>query len=171
MKIKLLILLLFISTIGLSQKYSIYVDNRDSKTYQTILIDSLIWFVDNLNYEIETSYIPNVKKNKSKYGRLYTYRIAKYVCPQGWRLPTKSEWVNLNQKLTDKSEFTEKMLGLRKPSGNYYFFDLNGYYWSSTEENNGYHWYVTIMKNNNKFNYMYQSDEHAFAVRCVKNNK
>jgi uncharacterized protein (TIGR02145 family) len=41
----------------------------------------------------------NDPANCDMYGRLYTWQAAMNVCPQGWRLPTRQDWMQLEQYL------------------------------------------------------------------------
>jgi uncharacterized protein (TIGR02145 family) len=41
----------------------------------------------------------NDPANCNMYGRLYTWQAAMNVCPQGWRLPARQDWINLEEYL------------------------------------------------------------------------
>lgn len=101
--------------------YGTLTDTRETpaKTYRTVKIGSQTWMAENLNYKV------NDKKSSWCYGnnpanceitgRLYTWNAAvgrneedcdddktcginepvKGVCPNGWHLPSKSEWETL----------------------------------------------------------------------------
>lgn len=55
------------------------------------------WMAENLNYQTaEGSYCYMFStSNCAKYGRLYTYAAAKAACPDGWHLPSKTEFEKL----------------------------------------------------------------------------
>lgn len=70
-----------------------FTDPRDGQSYDVVKIGGLTWMVENLNYETETSACPDGdSRNCKRMGRLYTWAEAKTVCPEGWRLPTKSDF-------------------------------------------------------------------------------
>jgi uncharacterized protein (TIGR02145 family) len=63
--------------------------------YETVVICEQTWFKRNLNYDPGTgnsSCYDNNPDNCSKYGRLYDFETANYVCPPGWRLPSYDDW-------------------------------------------------------------------------------
>lgn len=94
---------------------SSFVDSRDSKTYNTVLIGSQCWMVENLDYD--QNFIgddwcyQNDPANCAIYGRLYNWSAAlqgasgnnsspsgiQGVCPVGWHVPSHNEWTTLER--------------------------------------------------------------------------
>ena len=80
-------------------------DGQEAKTYYYTTIGDLDWFVQNLSYRVadrsvDGKTVPqclsyaNSEAMTDIYGLYYTYEaaVAEGTCPDGWRLPTESEW-------------------------------------------------------------------------------
>ncbi|MBO5422232.1 MAG: fibrobacter succinogenes major paralogous domain-containing protein [Fibrobacteraceae bacterium] len=114
MKSKLLTIismsLLFTGMSFAGQQKGTMKDPRDGQTYKTVKIGKQVWMAENLNYDIKHSYCyDEAPENCQKYGRLYTWAAANYVCPSGWHLPTKEEFETLMSNVGGK-ETAGKML-------------------------------------------------------------
>ena len=88
--------------------YGEMTDPRDGMVYKTTTIGGKVWMAENLNYfDIEgaANSIKNdwcywdKSENCESAGRLYTWKVAQRICPEGWRLPTKSDWESLLQEV------------------------------------------------------------------------
>ena len=167
-------------------------DSRDGQTYKTVTIGMQTWMAQNLNYEIANSYCYNDNaSNCTKYGRLYTWYAATTVCPAGWHLPTKAEFVTLFIAVggqstagkvlkstsgwnsggngSDASAFSALPAG--KKYGNVYYDEGdNAYFWSSTAtEGNSINAYRMFLYYGSDFASL--SDDikgYWFSVRCLK---
>jgi len=83
---------------------NIFIDLRDNQEYKFVEIGRLVWMTKNMNYEIGTSYCYEKDAfNCKKYGRLYDWKTAKEVCPNGWHLPTRREWHDLIRSVDEKT--------------------------------------------------------------------
>ncbi len=193
-------------------EYGGMIDKRTRKLYRTVAIGGNIWMAENLNYEVKNSYCYNNSASYAEYyGRLYTWSAAvgkseadcydKYctlpakvqgICPEGWHLPSKSEWealltavggqstagkILLSQKVcgvnnygVDSLGFSTRTAGHREPSGN---FDGEGYFanfWSSTQDGSrAYH--VDMGCRIENVELLPNSKSYAFSVRCVKDEE
>ncbi|MBW3546387.1 MAG: hypothetical protein KY428_12460 [Bacteroidetes bacterium] len=73
-----------------------FTDPRDNHTYETIVINEVNWFAENLNYQSGNNLCyDNLPSNCDYYGSLYTWDVAKNACPAGWHLATDQEWKDL----------------------------------------------------------------------------
>lgn len=106
-------------------EYGTLVDARDGQEYKTVVIgegdDAQEWMAENLNYAVDSSkcYM-NVPHYCDKVGRYYTYNQAmdstirwcsdsecgnyfrgeyQGICPEGWHIPSESEWDVLRQNM------------------------------------------------------------------------
>ncbi|MEI7980334.1 MAG: FISUMP domain-containing protein [Bacteroidota bacterium] len=93
-------------------------DNRDNKTYNTVLIGNQCWMKENMNLgtmiqvstaqtnhnDFEKYCMSNLEANCDVYGGLYQWNNAMQwsqvpgsqgICPAGWHIPTEAEWSTL----------------------------------------------------------------------------
>lgn len=172
---------------------STFVDARDQISYTTQKIGDLTWMLDNLQFETDSSWCMNKDPEKCKeYGRLYTWNAAMKACPDGWRLPTQEEWMNLalhiageewhkkdggenrlfrKIKPDGESGFDLALAGMYDPETDYFFpIGSIGSYWSSTKF--AYHAAVcAVMEGRNGEVFMLNPGTRAIghSCRCVKN--
>ncbi|MDA3818967.1 MAG: FISUMP domain-containing protein [Candidatus Delongbacteria bacterium] len=169
---------------------SIFTDTRDGKPYKTVKIGNQTWMAENLNYK--TSYgswcYDDKSSNCEKYGRLYDWETAKKVCPDGWHLPSKSEfetlWENVGGKdllfgMNNSSTLAYKSILPGGNSGfsalfagkrekNIYYLDA-GYFWSSFSPTNMADYADCLIIghfNDADFGTWFRSS--GMSVRCVK---
>jgi uncharacterized protein (TIGR02145 family) len=172
-------------------------DSRDGQTYKTVKIGKQVWMAENMNYDIKHSYCyDNNPENCEKYGRLYTWAAANYVCPEGWHLPTKEEFETLMSIETagkmlkskqgwepyehefehalqdgngiDKYGFNALPAGSRYFTGDFYSAGEYAFFWSASETNRNLV-YDLYLKNLNEFAYLdFSNKGDAHSVRCLR---
>lgn len=110
----LILPLLFCSLFTTAQKTDKLVDIRDGQVYKTVQIGTQTWMAENLNFASDTGSIcyDNQSSNCKTFGRLYTWEVAKQVCPQGWHLPSDNEWQMLERSI-GMPENEINMIGFR----------------------------------------------------------
>jgi len=102
---------------------STFIDSRDNKSYKTVKIGDQVWLAENLAY-LNNSYLNNgawvygysgtdtieamTKSNYIVYGVLYDWATAISICPEGWHLPTDTEWEILAEYISVENGPFEK---------------------------------------------------------------
>ena len=175
----------------------------NGETYKAVLITDQCWMQRNLNIGtmidgkknqgnngiIEKYCYNNLPENCVANGGLYqwdemmqysTKAGVKGICPQGWHIPTASEWTKLENNLGnfvatklkkgDISGFEGLMSGQRCVDGLFKYLEYYGYFWSSSEINTNVAWYRILL--HNSFDFDAGSGNHVkaegFSVRCLK---
>jgi uncharacterized protein (TIGR02145 family) len=128
-----------------------FTDHRDGQVYQTVkLRDGNIWMAQNFAFDIgkECCFYDNDPDNGKKYGRLYSWIGAQKACPQGWHLPSCTEWDILIDiyggleksylALIDggKACFNAQLGGYSYGSNGFNGIGWAGWYWSSSSQIN-----------------------------------
>lgn len=136
-----LLLIIFTSLSGQLK----FTDKRDGNVYRTITITGVTWMAENLKYKAKAGafYFDNDSNNIPDYGVLYEWKTAMNSCPDGWHLPSGTEFQTLinhfDQKekwgklASDPSSFGIQLGGMQDYEGTFSEMDESGYYWTSTE--------------------------------------
>ncbi|MDR2205404.1 MAG: hypothetical protein LBE36_04535 [Flavobacteriaceae bacterium] len=127
----------------------------------------------------------------SDYGSVFTWEDALKACPEGWRLPTKTEIDNLmicykgegmlngvegfwfNENGEEQNRLFFPIGGFIEPSSNSIKYQkICGAYWSWTYYNfvgfSPFHYILTNTKSKDFGDYEDNHQNYKFAVRCVK---
>jgi uncharacterized protein (TIGR02145 family) len=193
------------------------VKDIEGNTYRTIQIGEQIWMAENLRVSSYQNGIPINKKvedrslwksaanttpewyyykNNSYYntthGKLYNWYAVinlRNICPVGWHVPTKNEWMQLVDYLGgvntaakklktgaslywagsgfNTSGFSALPSGYRNFDGEFKEINESSYYWTSSGENNLFaHLFSLFNWGMDKF---FLNKSNAYSVRCVKN--
>ena len=185
-----------------SVTYGSLIDNRDSQVYRTVTIGTQTWMAQNLNYKVDSSWCyDNDTSNCRKYGRLYTWSVAtagassstsspsgiQGICPSGWHVPSKAEWVKLIDTTLDSSTAGVVLKarssawntnngtdsrGFRSlPAGNKYYdgpapgIGMAAYYWSSSRSSSTPFFLEMVFDH---VDLAYASVMNGFSLRCLK---
>jgi len=78
--------------------------DQQGNVYKTVKIGNQVWMAENLRFKASSGCwaYDNDESNVKIYGYLYDWNTAISVCPPGWHLPSKAEWVSLIETLGGK---------------------------------------------------------------------
>jgi len=183
-----------------------FTDIRDGKVYETVEIGTQVWLAENFAYlpEVDTLNISvygykgnSVKKAKNtdnykKYGALYSWERANELAPDGWRLPTDADWIQLETtigmtrelavqqgwrgdknsvrslKEDGNSGFDVKFAGWRTDYGNYRFINEHANFWVADNHDKERAYERLIGVTNEKIGREYGNIGCGFSVRYVR---
>lgn len=200
--------------------YGAFVDSRDDREYSTIKIGEQVWMAENLNatlYNDQTSiqFVGNSSSWESlttgaytwpgtngsnesyrdTYGILYNWYAVSTgkLCPQGWHVPSDSEWTILSDYLGGDSEAGGKLkeVGTSKwnspnsganndskfsavPSGYRFRYGVSekigdgAFFWSTSEVDAGNAYYRYLWYNQNKITRTSYFKQQGYCVRCIQ---
>ena len=169
--------------------YGTLTDERDGKTYKTVVIGKQTWMAENLNYEMRSSFCYEDKpENCAKYGRLYTWDAAMEACPSGWGLPSLEEFQALVAAVggysvagkalkstegwkdggngTDDYGFSALPAGYMYDDTTFFYMGEKTNFWSTSGTTWMYQLEVTFDKDSTLLFSLYR--EFGFSVRCLK---
>ncbi|MGE0931459.1 FISUMP domain-containing protein [Peijinzhouia sedimentorum] len=208
------IIALFCNTTAIAQqpqfdsktKEGTYTDPRDGRIYQTVTIGTQVWFAENFAYlpQVDTlsisvygykdNSIEEAKKTISyqEFGALYSWEKANELAPEGWRLPTDADWIQLETTLgmprdialkhgwrgneeclralkeNGSSSFNIKFAGWRTDFGDFRFQNEHANFWVADSFEDGRAHERLMGVNNNKIGREYGNKGCGFSVRYVR---
>ena len=189
---RILSILLFLTFFTCLSGQGTFTDKRDGNVYRTITAAGATWMAENLKFKArgEAFYFDNDTNNIPAYGVLYDWKTAVKVCPDGWHLPSGTEFRNLanfydqkeiwRKKETDPSSFDIQLGGMQNYEGTFSEMDESGYYWTSKEydKNNAEYFSYLIIQDIPVIDISRKEDiedihgtekSNKYSVRCVKN--
>ncbi len=200
---------------------STITDARDGQVYKIVRIGTQWWMAQNLNVglmvtddipsiqndQIEKYCYDNQSENCDIYGGLYQWDemmdyqtsdtsnpgITKGICPDGWHLPTESEWNLLEAFIAESGnsgiEATvlkstwgwnsggngtdiygfEGLPGgkLNEPPGGFYPPGYYGFYWTATESSASYSYSKYLEYSHPQIYHTGDEKGNGYSVRCV----
>ena len=165
------------------EKTGIWVDSRDKQEYKWVKINDKIWMAENLNFKTDSDSwnFNNDSLNGNKYGRLYTFDMAKKVCPEGWHLPSKEDFEELIKFYGDEDKAVYAitkldslglnivLAGWRSYKGSFANYDDTGLWTSTENENDKELAYGLKVWGNQLFIENDVGKICGYYVRCIKN--
>jgi len=186
--------------------------SHEGQSYKIVAIGNQCWMARNLNVgsfvqSTQTHYphtnvgnngftekycYDNDEANCITYGGLYDWNEmmaytstegAKGICPNGWHIPTNSEWETLVQYLGGSThagaklkpftpyQFDALMGGYRLSNGIFTEDNLGTRFWTSSLNNEGLAYYRYIVHDKDVIINKPYNKTGAFHVRCIKNEQ
>lgn len=187
--------------------------DADLNSYAAVVIGTQTWMAKNLTtlpsvynsmqesgtaaryyvYGYEGGNVAQAKStsNFAEYGVLYNWEAAKTACPQGWHLPSETEWNTLadyvgddgggalketgtrhwrspNFSATNTTGFTGLPGGTRNSDVGFELLTYNGFFWSSTLEDT-YPLHMRLIFNGSIVFIGPLERTTACSIRCIKN--
>ena len=182
-------------------KEGLPVTDYDGNSYRTMRIGNQVWMLENLKCRHYRDGTPakyyeynNDSSLVNTYGRLYDRSVVlRNIAPEGWRVPSKSDWEELANNLggldvaggklkeqgtahwknqntgaTDEIGFCALPGGMHDFTGIFQWFEEVCCF-SSTSLKDGDAAYIIIESNNTKLEIGGFHPSDAVSVRCVKN--
>ena len=190
----------------------------DGNVYKTVKIGNQWWMAENLkvthyrngdaipNVTDNTAWngltsgaycdYNNISTNADIYGRLYNWYAVndgRGIAPEGWHVPSYTEWqtfvnylggssisggkmketgtdhwISPNTGATNESGFGGLPGGQRLPSGIYEILGYVGLYWSSSQISSSNSWWLNMVYNNASIYYGDCDKKYGISVRCIK---
>ncbi|MCL2283353.1 MAG: fibrobacter succinogenes major paralogous domain-containing protein [Fibromonadales bacterium] len=185
----------FCSDNGVVDK-EIFTDSRDNKEYKTVVIGKQTWMAENLNYETPDSQCyKDDPENCAVYGRLYDWETALAACPEGWDLPSETDFdilfdevggYNEGSKLktingwetpnygygyaSDAFGFSALPGGYISKEGISMYIKKYGFWWSSREDKNTSAVYFQAEYDSSHMKFGYSNKLNKNSVRCIKHS-
>lgn len=197
MKFSFVLIFMFLTAYSFAEDVFVLKDSRDNQEYRTVQIGSQVWMAENLSFEVEQSFCyTRFGYDCRKYGRFYTWDVAKDVCPAGWHLPTAAEFEQLIDfvggrdtaavKLksaegwshygngSDEYGFNATPSGFRDYRGRFDRQTMYAYLWSATEDaaesaQSKKAIGIHMMAGRNDVSVYPYAKDFGLSVRCVKN--
>ena len=180
-----------------TEKSNTFTDDRDGNVYEFVQIGDQVWMKENLRFKPESGIYWAYDDKESRgdtFGLLYDWERACEVCPEGWHLPSKSEWDVLIRHLggehiagaalkdvnsqrwkggdesnTNSSGFSALPEGVRRYDGRFSYFNTWAYFWTAdTGRKAEEAWCFAIDGPQKRIHKVSWDKNNALSVRCVK---
>ena len=152
----------------------VFIDSRDNQEYCTLKIGEQCWMGKNLKYKADQYWEYDV----SKYGRYYNWATAmgngsdetgkvRGICPEGWHLPTTTEWGDLWNATVMVESLKTQLGGLYNYGYGWESMEIYGSWWTTSNCT-----MVKVDASSTALSWMYcgagQDPVDGRGIRCVK---
>jgi uncharacterized protein (TIGR02145 family) len=194
-----------------NESFSTFTDPRDGETYDIVKIGNQYWFAENLRYsgnipEVSGNsnwdtitntaawcYFNDIPSNNANYGKLYNWYTFNDggLCPDGWHVPSDSDWDELmnylggeevaggkmksitgwsgpNVDATNSSGFSALPSGFRYGTGEFQSGGVGGAWWSTTVNGTDLNYTRNVSSNNGHLQRATSNWKGGRSCRCVK---
>ncbi len=161
-----------------------FTDIRDNHKYNVRRIGKQIWMIENLAFKPNNGkywIYENNQANFTKFGYLYDWDLANSICPKGWKLPSKDEFIELKINL-DTIPFNELISknyfltinsfgGWCQNDNSFHYINEHGNFWTETSVNENRAWRFNIDLTKKNFDIYDHNKKFGLSVRCIKINR
>ena len=150
------------------------------------------WIKAGKNKQPAWCFYANEPANGAKYGKLYNWYAVndpRGLAPIGYKIPSNMDWTYLTDLLgediagrqmksvigwraggdgTNKSDFSGLPGGFRQYNGLFFANGIEGYWWSSTEDDSNFAYYICLDFDRLDAIFNDSQKEGGFSVRCVR---
>jgi len=178
-----------------SQETGSFTDARDGHEYKTVKIGDQWWMSENLAFKTSSGccIYEGVEGYLETYGYLYTWKTALKACPDGWHLPSDSEyeqlsnylggpdaaggklkeagtahWNSPNAGATNSSGFSARAGGCNCSTEYEVYLGLTAFFWSFDEEFADTEMARALYSAKGEFTRYGTAREDPLSVRCIK---
>ena len=178
-----------------AQETGSFTDSRDDKVYKTVKIGDQWWMSENLVYKSNNGCFTydEIEDYVKNHGYFYNWETANNVCPEGWHLPSDSEfeklsnylggpdaaggklkeagtthWNSPNAGATNSSGFSALASGRSNDNEYKGYLGLMTFFWSSDEDDSENAWGRALYSAKGEFTRYYAEKKDGFSVRCIK---
>ncbi len=144
------------------------IKDAEGNLYQIKKVGDKFWMTENIKVvghtEGKSLCYKNEDQNCEEKGRLYDWEAAMVACPDGWRLPTRDEWVAME---SNRDGINFQTAG-HSWDTSFYEMGRSGMWWLSTSEDHGAVWSIKFNPESEEFEQGTFSPDHYFSVRCIE---
>ena len=186
------LIILAVLITGCNGNSNMLVDERDGQKYRIVRIGNQYWMAENLRFVADSSWCYQDDPADCKMnGRLYHWNSAINACPEGWKLPSDSDWIQLEKYIGIPEEdllkekfrgtrqgnrlrsdgdlgFDALISGYRRPNGYYARRGQRSAFWLSTPTSTRSAWHRDIRADTGAIYRSGVPKQYALSVRCIK---